>query len=401
MALLLWVLYAALVVVSRLHLEPSPGNVFHIYKQAAHAWIDGESLYAGGRFHYLPVSALVFLPWTELSFTLGGALWRLLNLAIFAIGVRQLAALVRDGRDRELSTAFLTVSAFAIALSWSAARHGQATLAMGGLMLMALSGIARNRTWSPVVALALAICSKPLAVILLPLVILLQPKQALRYASAVALVLLIPFAFQSAPFVLEQYLQIPETLRAHADSTRIKLFNDAFSWLHLLGLELEAPARFVIRSIVALGVAALSLEAWKLLGSRQAVLLVATFAFSGILLLCPGTESNSYALLAPLMGALFVVSKRDKDVLGQLTLVTAVLLFLVNHRLVGAYPNTALGMVKPLAAMLVVSVALRRTPLWLELSAGFRSASLRPRWRPHKRLPDSGEAVPVKSAEGT
>src|SRR5262249_43572640 len=82
-----WACFALLVVVSRLDSVYSLGNVFAVYREAGLRWADGRDLYpADLYFNYFPPAAVLFAAWSWLPFQLGGALWRIVNIAVFAFG---------------------------------------------------------------------------------------------------------------------------------------------------------------------------------------------------------------------------------------------------------------------------------------------------------------------------
>src|SRR5262245_25293762 len=83
-----WACFALLVVITRLDSVYSLENVFTVYREAGLRWLDGRDLYpAELRFNYFPPSAVLFAAWSWLPFQLGGALWRIANMAMFAFGL--------------------------------------------------------------------------------------------------------------------------------------------------------------------------------------------------------------------------------------------------------------------------------------------------------------------------
>ncbi len=356
-SIVLWAIFAGLVVVTKLHLKPTSGNVFNIYRNAGLAWLAGEPLFEDGRFHYFPISAVLFTPWANVSFVLGGAIWRTLNIALFALGIWRFSRSIHSEDEQTIPGAFAIVTLFATALSWTAARHGQTTLSMAGLMLICMASLIRGGKTSPVVALALAVAAKPLALLLAPVLIAIRPSLLPRCLIAVAVVIALPFAFQDPSYVFDQYLVLPETLQAHADSVQVKMFTDAIACLHLLGLESSSFEQSALRICAGILVIGLCVEAKRSFEFRDAAPHIAALVFGFILLLCPGTERNSYALIAPVIGILFVMAKRDRLLWAQTAYLGAATLFLLSNKLFHAFPDSIIGMPKPLACILVVSVS--------------------------------------------
>jgi len=88
MAWVAWAAFTLLVVVMKFDTAPTYDNVFNIYREAAFRWRNGQDLYsAGSLFVYFPPAALFLTPWTWMPFDVGGAVWRTLNLVVFALGV--------------------------------------------------------------------------------------------------------------------------------------------------------------------------------------------------------------------------------------------------------------------------------------------------------------------------
>src|SRR6185436_7741745 len=117
-AWVVWACFALLVVLARLDSVYSLENVFAIYREAGLRWLDGRDLYpAELRFNYFPPSAVLFAAWSWLPFELGGALWRIVNIAVFAFGVWTLS---HCNEPTTSSRRFLIATAFTVVLSASA-----------------------------------------------------------------------------------------------------------------------------------------------------------------------------------------------------------------------------------------------------------------------------------------
>src|SRR5215831_17313515 len=122
-AWILWACFALLIVIVRLDSVPSIENVFTVYREAGLRWLGGEDLYSAQfRFNYFPPSAVLFAGWSSLPFQLGGALWRIANIAVFAFGVWRLS---RASGGVHSSTRFFIATVVTVVLSASAARYGQ------------------------------------------------------------------------------------------------------------------------------------------------------------------------------------------------------------------------------------------------------------------------------------
>ncbi|HLQ37962.1 MAG TPA: glycosyltransferase family 87 protein, partial [Planctomycetota bacterium] len=193
----LWGAFALLIAAVKFADPPVLGDVFTIYHDAACRWLAGQPLYngEGTEFIYLPQSAVLWTPFALLPYAIGGALLRVLNVAAFAIGVRGLARL---GSDELAGVRFLCVSVPAILMSWSSARAGQMTLAMGGMMMLALAALAAQRWWRAALWLTVGLALKPLIVVLTLLVVALARPTRWPLLVATLLLLALPFLAQAS-----------------------------------------------------------------------------------------------------------------------------------------------------------------------------------------------------------
>jgi hypothetical protein len=171
-----WTAWAALfVATAAIIASGSARSVVPAYRLGAENWLAGRSLYDGlgvGGFVYLPQSAVLFIPFSLFSSVAGEVLWRLANIGVFAAGLLRFGRL---GGERTGDLLFPLMSAVAVPLVWDCARNGQATLAMAGLMLLAVADMARASWWRAALWLALAAAVKPLVVVLILLAAAIEP----------------------------------------------------------------------------------------------------------------------------------------------------------------------------------------------------------------------------------
>ena len=214
-AWVVWACFALLVVIVELDSVHSFGNVFAIYREAGLRWRDGRDLYpAEYAFNYFPPSAVFLTGWSWLPFQVGGALWRVANLALFAFGLWKVSQTC--GRPLS-STHFLIATVVTVLLSGSAARYGQMTLAMSGLMMASVAYAEGDALWRAAVCAALAVALKPFAVVLVLLLVAIYPRLPWRMAAALAVFFLLPFLFQEY-HVYERYGMLLFLLMAAAFS---------------------------------------------------------------------------------------------------------------------------------------------------------------------------------------
>jgi hypothetical protein len=233
----------------------------------------------------------------------------------------------------------------------------QMTLSMAGLMMLCVVALARGHGWRASIYLALAVAAKPLAILLFPVLVMLRIGMLWRGAIALSCVVAIPFAFQDASYVMEQYLTIPEMLQNHSSAVQERSVPNAHGTLSTMGLQLSDQALGFFIVAFAVLMMGLSREFKQRLGEREATLYVFTFVAGYILLLCPATERNSYALMAPILGTLYVLAldRQAKRVQAGVLMVT--LACLLSHNLHRTFPGSPLSMAKPIACACLLGIA--------------------------------------------
>jgi len=344
-----WACFALLVLIARLDSADSIENVFSVYRDAGQRWLHGQDLYpAQFRFNYFPPSALFFAAFSWLPFGLEGVIWRIVNIAVFAFGVWRISGC----GERPIPTSrFFIATVVTVVLSASAARYGQLTLAMSGLMMAAVAEVESGALWRAAILIALAVALKPLALVLALVLVAIYPRLLARTTIAVALFFLLPFLFQHTDYVLRQYADVPTMLAARS--------HQRYEWQHLFGLlgklgwETSNAQENVITGATAVFVLFLC---WRVRQRAPAVGIAVTLyglATCFILLFGTATERNTFAMLAPVIGlaAAMAWHTRDRDLLGFFSAVAWIML--LSHTLQRAFPHTALAMAKPFACLLL------------------------------------------------
>jgi alpha-1,2-mannosyltransferase len=355
-----WACFALLVMIARIDSADTIENVFSVYRDAGLRWLHGEDLYpAEFRFNYFPPSAAFFAAWSWLPFSVEGALWRLANIAVFAYG---LARICQCGTKPIPAERFLIATVVTVVLSASAARYGQLTLAMSGLMLAAVADVEESKLWRAAMFTAFAVAMKPLALVLALLLLAIHPRLRGRTVLALGAFFVLPFLFQRPGYVLRQYADVPAMLvtrsRQHYE------WQHLFGLLEKLGLDVTSAQQTMLTGIGAVFVLYLC---WRT--ARRAPAVGGPLAFYGlatcyILLFGAATERNTFAMMAPVVGVVGALAwnARDRRVLAFMSALAW--LMLLSHTLQRAYPHTLLAMAKPLAC-----VALFAWLAWLTLRA--------------------------------
>lgn len=292
----LWLLYAT--VLAGCVLWDKERTTTRSYRQGAAAWVAGQPLYDGtGRgFIYFPQSAVAFIPFAALPHQAGEILWRWANLALLGVGLWAATRALFPSRSAK---SFFGNSLLTLTLGWLAARSGQATTAMTGIMLLATANLATARPNRAGFWLCAGLSIKPLTLVMWLLTASLIPRarKSLMWWSLAFMAA--PFLMQSPSYVAQQYSACPEMLLKAHDLGRMPEWPQFFALLQFCGLQCSTLCETAIRIAVALvawGLCAQAVRKCDLPGAAEFV-----FASSAIYLVLfnPRTEANTYALIAP------------------------------------------------------------------------------------------------------
>ncbi len=357
-----WLIAFAVVAIRVLVQGAEKHSVYPPYMLAAHRWLAGQDLYTPDnlKFRYSPLFAVGFTPFTYLSDRLGAILWRLINVGVFAIGLRWCSRtlLPRIGANA-MSILFL----IALPLVVPSLNNGQTNPLMTGLILCAFAALAHEMWTFSAALLVLAIFLKlyPLAAALL-LVALYPKRLGWRFIALLLGGIALSFCLQSPPFVVRQFAGWFEYLR---DDLRLDLppdaaYRDLRLVLNVSGLHPDPLLYFVLQMASAAAIAIACVYAKRRGIARNDLLLITcSFASCWMLLLGPSTESCTYALAAAPIGWFFLQSSA-RPRFYRITLWSAAALLIVGF--VGAwFPFVthvhAIGE-QPLAMLLVLGCAI-------------------------------------------
>ena len=287
------------------------------YRIAAWNWIAGGPLYNGdgiGGFVYFPQAAVLYIPFAIFPPVVGEVLWRLVIIAVFAAGVRSFSRLAGERQAKEL---FPLASILAIAMAWDCARNGQSTLIMAGFMLLAVVGMARRQWWRATLWLALAVALKPLAIVLVLLVMAIDRHMSWRVLLGMLILALSPFLLQHPSYVMQQYVSFVQNSAAAAHVAVVGHgWTSPFTALRVAGVNVPEQVQTVIRLVAAAGTLALCFVVQRRQYPARTAVFVYALAALYIILFSPRTENNTYALLGPAMGLFLAdafVSKRTAE----------------------------------------------------------------------------------------
>ena len=280
-------------------LEGFSHTVTAAYRFGADNWLAGRPLYRVDdylHFLYPPTSAMIFAPYSMLPHVLGEILWRVTCIGVLALGVRSASAAATRACGVEL---FPLVTLLTLPALLPAARNGQATLLIAGMMLGAI-GAATSRRWMVTgFLLSLATVIKPVAVVLLLLFSALRPRVIIPVLVFMLLLVLLPAihgGFEKASTDLMDWIEKMGTASAPGAEFRV---SDLFGGLVAFGINVPVEIAYLIRALAAIATLILCAFSFARFGHVRGVLLTGAFGFTYFLLFNPRTENNGYGALAP------------------------------------------------------------------------------------------------------
>lgn len=313
---------------------PWSHTVYDIYALACRHWWSGQDLYRSlgtDYYRYSPLFAISMTPWALLPDTWGGALWRIVSGLFYAISLRTWSSRPLPGGCSRTQRAALFL--LVLPLSIHSMHNGQANVVMVGALLLGLAA-ASTEHWNRAAAwLALATLIKGYPLALALLVAALYPRRLLpRYAAALALGLLLPFATQRPDIVLEQY----QSWLAHLRDSTVIMRERLRTLEHLLaiyGWPVPPHAFLMIQVLGGLVILGLCLiRARRVPESRQLLHDAFQLFACWVVLLGPATETCTYIVIAPVIAWQLILAFSHK--VARLERLVLVLSFLMMGPLV-------------------------------------------------------------------
>jgi hypothetical protein len=368
-AILAWTV-ALSAIVGKIVASPERVTNVNRYLKAGRAWIEGSPLYI-----YTPNKGFVYGPFSAVCYALASylpdvwtrILWCLLSAALLLGGMW---AMMTSGPFSQLPTrrrglAFLLVLPLALGNFDSA----QANAFLVGLIMIAFAAASAERWTIAAIALAVAVHWKVYPVVAGLLLILLFPRGfSWRFVLAVVITGLIPFLFQNASYVIDQYRLWYDTRTADNRLDYSLAIAPRDLWFVLVqaaGLPISQTVYRVIQAVVGLAIATYCL--WGRVNNLpKERLLAGTFSLvcAWMTLLGPASELYTYLLVAPAIAFEMVAAFSKRGDAVSRSLVLAAFLFLLAAILrVGFFPrydNPYALSLQPLGALFFLGYALRK-----------------------------------------
>jgi hypothetical protein len=309
-------------------------STFTYYLEAAERLMAHAQVYdphALGAFLYLPVSLLVYAPFTLINRSLAAGFWLLVFAVVFTWGCYALTARVLPRGAGDLKAPWMAglVLLINVPAAWFNFKGVQAQIVMTGAMMLAAVAVMQSRWLWATFWLFVAFVFKPLALVMALLCAVLCPRMRLPLIVATVVVVALPFAFFDAGYMVEQYRDFGAKLWliATAPAQEWLYRADLSTLLRAFGIVLPGVVSLALRLIAALGTLYL---AWRARGSGMRGFGFALMILSAcyINLFSPRNEFLSFLVLTPSLAALgFMVLTRDRgDVRGWLSIVAVLVL---------------------------------------------------------------------------
>lgn len=306
------------------------------YRQSALDWLASRQLYDGtgvGGFVYFPHAAILFMPLAWLPPLPGEVIWRLVNIGTLALGLHAFARLAGKESRSEL---FPLMTLVTIPLAWDCARNGQATLALTGLMLLAVVDVAQARWWRATLWLCLGIAVKPLMLVLALLIAAIIRPMTWRALVGMVVLALSPFLFQHPSYVLQQYSACWQNTTAAAHvGVAVQGWTSPFVTLGFLGLNVPERGQTAIRLLAAVVTWLASVFVCRRFDAARSAIFVFSMAAVYLMLFSPRTENNTYAMLGPAFAVFAAQSLLIEKRRGEGVLLAGVALATAGSRTLG------------------------------------------------------------------
>ncbi len=317
LAIGLW-LVLAVVIAGKTLQNPENHSTYPLFHDASLAWWNGVNVYDRDVFErdyrYGPSFAMVLGPIAWLPYEIGAVFWALMNVGVAFCAIRALAQRILPGMQSPLARNLL------LAVSIFPCTHclysSQTNLLVFSLVAFAATAILDERWWLAALLLAIPVHIKvwPLAAALL-LAACWPRRLAWRLPMALAAVAALPLLAKPPAWVFQQYVQWYRLLVGPAQFRHT--YRDAWTIWELISSAVDPrrqpPTWYTVLQL-ATAAAVLGLCLWqtsRVLPQRRVLFVLACWT-SWQLVFGPGTERNTFALIAPLTSWALVVAVLEK-----------------------------------------------------------------------------------------
>ncbi len=283
---------------------PRKRSVVPEYYEAAQKWINGDDLYRDGKhgFLYMPIAAVLYVPFAVLPVALGEILWRVVGLGFYVTGLRRVCTLGACSMPRDRGVwgdkFFLLATLLVVVAAAGAVRNGQTNVLLGGLFMHGTAHLVARNWWRSAWALAFAIACKPISLANALVATALHKPLMWRGPLTLLAIVVLGFAHPDINYAIRQHtLGASKVLEAGEPGAG--RFQDLTGMLETFGVSVPFMVMTVVRGLAAVGTLALAWIALRRHGRRRGELLGLAIVTSYLMLFNPRTEGVSYLILAP------------------------------------------------------------------------------------------------------
>ena len=331
-----WVAWGIFVAVALARTHPRRfASTFAAYLDAAQRLWAGQQVYDPatlGDFLYLPLTLLIYVPFTLLDRVTAAALATLLGTAFFTWACTMLTVALLQHNRRMIDAIALAGVPLLINIpaAWLNLKGVQAQVPMTAAMMAACAAMIGSRWRTASFWLFIAIAMKPLAIVMVLLCGALVREMRLPLVVAIAAAILVPFAFLEWSYLAAQYQAMALKLWHIATAPPAQwIYQADFSTLARgLGVPLPAGVALGIRIAAALATLALAWRVRRDGGAKSFAFAVLVLSGCYITLFGPRNEFLSFIVLTPSLALLagLMLMRNDADGRGWLLVLAALLL---------------------------------------------------------------------------
>jgi alpha-1,2-mannosyltransferase len=331
-----WAGWIAFCIIALARVAPHRFNsTFTVYLVAAKRFLAHGQVYelhSLGGFFYLPISLLVYAPFTSIKLSLAAGFWLAAFAVVFTWGcyvltVRLLPQSAGDLKGWSLAGMVLLIN---VPAAWFNFKGVQAQIIMTGAMMISAAALMRAQWLWASFWLFIALVFKPTAIVMALLCGALCPRTRLPLVIALAAAIALPFAFFGADYLIPQYRDfgIKLWLTAAAPVHDWPFRADISTLLQAFGITMTLIVSLALRVIAGLGALYL---AWRVrqtgkLPSLGFALMILSACY--INLFSPRNEFLSFLVLTPSLAVLglLVLDRDEGDWRGWLLIAAALVL---------------------------------------------------------------------------
>lgn len=371
---ILWAIYFVGICIA-VAVQPRDRTVTDVYRTAVDNFWSSKPLYRLEDLHgflYLPHTAVSFTPLAWPPFLLGEWLWRLVGMAALFRGVyllwsrfvlpevpaREGQDLAATGRIRDAyrwSFWLVLMSVVVFVTAAGSSKTGQVNSLMGGLMIMAAVDLLDGKHWRSALWLGLTFAFKPTVLPMVFIVGAIIPRARLPMLAAIVLPLGLAWINPDWSYVASAHrlwvtkMFGPAVPKEGDWSDIAGLVRPITDWV---GVQIPRVGYSVLRLICAGLALAGSYWAGKRLGLRRAAFVLVSLSIIWIMLCNPRTEGNTYAIMAPIAGAIWAMLAMYRQTAWGVAVGLACLGLMFSRELTGGETNL---WIRPLATLICLA----------------------------------------------